>query len=270
MALFDVDDAAAEVADRGPGLGAGRRPSRRGRGWSAGWRCAGLPGLRGVGAGGGGADERAAGQRGSDGCRGGEGSAESHGSASCGCLRPAGSAGVTRVTLPHNRRKTDNRPRPPPREGGARGGGGRAWRAGGRPSLRGRMGEDTAAPRGARPEAAATPPAAARSARSGGAAVDAPARSQASTPAAAARPSAIAHTISDWPRPASPATNTPGTEVMKVVVAGDVAARVELDARAARPARPAAGRGSPSRAAPGRPGSPARCPAPARTGRRRR
>ena len=35
-----------------------------------------------------------------------------------------------------------------------------------------------------------------------------------STPAAAARPSAIAHTISDWPRPASPATKTPGTEDM--------------------------------------------------------
>ncbi len=33
----------------------------------------------------------------------------------------------------------------------------------------------------------------------------------ASTAAAAARPSAIAQTISDWPRPASPATNTPGT-----------------------------------------------------------
>ena len=33
-----------------------------------------------------------------------------------------------------------------------------------------------------------------------------------STPAAAARPSAIAHTISDWPRPQSPATNTPSTE----------------------------------------------------------
>ena len=33
-----------------------------------------------------------------------------------------------------------------------------------------------------------------------------------STAAAAARPSAIAHTISDWPRPASPATKTPSTE----------------------------------------------------------
>ena len=33
----------------------------------------------------------------------------------------------------------------------------------------------------------------------------------ASTAAAAARPSAIAQTIRDWPRPASPATNTPGT-----------------------------------------------------------
>ncbi len=33
----------------------------------------------------------------------------------------------------------------------------------------------------------------------------------ASTAAAAARPSAMAQTISDWPRPASPATNTPGT-----------------------------------------------------------
>jgi hypothetical protein len=31
--------------------------------------------------------------------------------------------------------------------------------------------------------------------------------------AAALRPSAIAHTISDWPRPMSPATNTPGTDV---------------------------------------------------------
>jgi hypothetical protein len=32
-----------------------------------------------------------------------------------------------------------------------------------------------------------------------------------STAAAAARPSAMAQTISDWPRPASPATKTPGT-----------------------------------------------------------
>src|SRR5215207_3723496 len=36
-----------------------------------------------------------------------------------------------------------------------------------------------------------------------------------STPAAAARPSAMAHTISDCPRPMSPATNTPGTVVAK-------------------------------------------------------
>ena len=35
--------------------------------------------------------------------------------------------------------------------------------------------------------------------------------SHSSTAAAADRPSAIAQTISDWPRPASPATNTPGT-----------------------------------------------------------
>jgi triacylglycerol lipase len=35
----------------------------------------------------------------------------------------------------------------------------------------------------------------------------------ASTPAAAERPSAMAQTISDWPRPASPAAKTPGTEV---------------------------------------------------------
>src|SRR5215470_11598554 len=35
----------------------------------------------------------------------------------------------------------------------------------------------------------------------------------ASAAAAADLPSAIAHTISDWPRPISPATNTPGTEV---------------------------------------------------------
>ena len=34
-----------------------------------------------------------------------------------------------------------------------------------------------------------------------------------STAAAAARPSAIAHTISDWPRPASPATKTPSALV---------------------------------------------------------
>src|SRR5690606_22536965 len=34
-----------------------------------------------------------------------------------------------------------------------------------------------------------------------------------STAAATARPSAIAHTMSDWPRPASPATNTPGSGV---------------------------------------------------------
>src|SRR6476646_7814549 len=37
----------------------------------------------------------------------------------------------------------------------------------------------------------------------------------ASTPCAAARPSAMAQTISDCPRPASPATKTPGTEVWK-------------------------------------------------------
>ena len=36
---------------------------------------------------------------------------------------------------------------------------------------------------------------------------------QASAAAAADRPSAIAQTISDWPRPMSPATNTPGTDV---------------------------------------------------------
>ena len=36
-----------------------------------------------------------------------------------------------------------------------------------------------------------------------------------STPLAAERPSAMAHTISDWPRPASPATYTPGTLVAK-------------------------------------------------------
>ena len=54
--------------------------------------------------------------------------------------------------------------------------------------------------------------------------------SQASTPCAAARPSAMAQTMSDWPRPASPATKTPGTEVMKCVVARDVRALVELDA----------------------------------------
>ena len=35
-----------------------------------------------------------------------------------------------------------------------------------------------------------------------------------STPAAQARPSAMAHTIRLWPRPMSPATNTPGTLVM--------------------------------------------------------
>ena len=38
----------------------------------------------------------------------------------------------------------------------------------------------------------------------------------ASTPAAAERPSEIAHTISDCPRPMSPAVNTPGTLVMKL------------------------------------------------------
>jgi hypothetical protein len=38
--------------------------------------------------------------------------------------------------------------------------------------------------------------------------------SQVSTPAAQDRPSAIAQTISDCPRPASPATNTPGTLLM--------------------------------------------------------
>ena len=44
--------------------------------------------------------------------------------------------------------------------------------------------------------------------------------------AAAARPSAIAHTINDWPRPASPATNTPGHVAGVVVVAHQVAAGV--------------------------------------------
>src|SRR6201999_2823880 len=34
-----------------------------------------------------------------------------------------------------------------------------------------------------------------------------------STPAAALRPSAIAQTIRDWPRPMSPAAETPGTDV---------------------------------------------------------
>ena len=38
--------------------------------------------------------------------------------------------------------------------------------------------------------------------------------SQRSTADAAERPSAIAHTMSDWPRPASPAAKTPGTLVM--------------------------------------------------------
>ena len=42
--------------------------------------------------------------------------------------------------------------------------------------------------------------------RQGGAA-----ESHRSTPAAAERPSAIAHTMRDWPRPASPATKTPST-----------------------------------------------------------
>ena len=52
----------------------------------------------------------------------------------------------------------------------------------------------------------------------------------ASTAAAAARPSAIAQTISDCPRPASPATKTPGTEDVVGHVARDVAALVEVDA----------------------------------------
>ena len=51
----------------------------------------------------------------------------------------------------------------------------------------------------------------ARSAGSGPGRVVEPVR-YASTAAAAARPSAIAQTISDWPRPASPATKTPSTE----------------------------------------------------------
>ena len=36
-----------------------------------------------------------------------------------------------------------------------------------------------------------------------------------STPRAALRPSAIAHTMSDWPRCMSPAANTPGTLVIQ-------------------------------------------------------
>ena len=54
--------------------------------------------------------------------------------------------------------------------------------------------------------------------------------SQASAAAAAARPSAIAHTMSDCPRPMSPATKTPGTVDMNVAVARHVAAAVDLDA----------------------------------------
>ena len=54
--------------------------------------------------------------------------------------------------------------------------------------------------------------------------------SQVSAAAAAARPSAIAQTISDCPRPMSPATKTPGTVDMNSVVPGDVAAPVDLDA----------------------------------------
>src|SRR5690349_14170034 len=38
-----------------------------------------------------------------------------------------------------------------------------------------------------------------------------------SAPAAAARPSAMAQTINDCPRPMSPATKTPGTEVSKLL-----------------------------------------------------
>ena len=44
------------------------------------------------------------------------------------------------------------------------------------------------------------------------------------------RPSLIAQTISDWPRRASPAANTPSTEVVYGLERLDVAARVVLDA----------------------------------------
>ena len=49
-----------------------------------------------------------------------------------------------------------------------------------------------------------------------------------STAAAQARPSAIAQTMSDWPRPASPATKTPVGAGHVVAVACHVAAVVEL------------------------------------------
>ena len=51
----------------------------------------------------------------------------------------------------------------------------------------------------------------------------------ASTPAAQALPSAMAQTINDWPRPASPQAKTPSTSVA-VVVARDVAALVQGNA----------------------------------------
>ena len=81
-----------------------------------------------------------------------------------------------------------------------------------------------------------------------------------STAAAAARPSAIAHTMSDWPRPASPATKTPGTEDMYAPSRATLLAVVELDAQLLDQAGLSRDPGSPSRTAPARPGSRARCP----------
>ena len=51
-----------------------------------------------------------------------------------------------------------------------------------------------------------------------------------STPAAQARPSAMAQTISDWPRPASPQAKTPGDIGGVVLVPRHVATLVDVDA----------------------------------------
>ena len=77
------------------------------------------------------------------------------------------------------------------------------------------------------------------------------AHQEAIDPRAAARPSLIAHTISDWPRAMSPAANTPLTLVALPSSASRCCAR-PAPRRGRRAGRPSRGRGSPSPAAPAR------------------
>ena len=65
-----------------------------------------------------------------------------------------------------------------------------------------------------------------------GAGNDDPPIRYASTPRAQLRPSAIAQTMSDWPRCMSPAVKTPGTLVIQLASRADVAAVGQRDAEA--------------------------------------